>query len=268
MTQAGYIDATDIAAYGYQIDLATNQALFDKLIVRASRLFDILCGVEPGYFNAAGYPIWESLRDYPVGYVMTPRTSNVHRYEVTTAGKSGSSEPIYPIGAGATVANGSIVLTEAGTDVIAPTDKVVYGMGGPLLPLPPHVGGVVSIVPAAAFVGHYPNLTFIEQAGYLKITDALGQPQEVGVTYLGTVEWHRSTPFTVRAVWGWDATPDTAKQGTMELLTALWRSKDPAFVRAIQLDATQMMFDPAIPKRARIIAASFRNARPSTSAFV
>lgn len=268
MTQAGYIDATDIAAYGFQVDLATNQPLFDKLIPRASRFFDILCGVEPGYFNAVGYPLWGSLHDYSVGDVITPRTSNGHRYEVTTAGASGASEPSYPTGSGATVANGSIVLTERGTDVIAATEKTVYGTGGPMLALPPHVGDVVSVAPVPAFANYYPQLKFIEQSGYLKITDSLGQPQDVGVPYLYTLAWQKAIPFTVTAVWGWAATPDTVKQAVTEIAILLWRSKDEAWTKAINLDSNQMTFNPAIPKRVKTIAASFRNARPSTSAFV
>lgn len=271
MTQAGYIDASDIAAYGYQIDLANNQPLFDKLIVRASRFFDILCGVEPGYFNSIGYPLWQSLHDYLVGDLIVPRTANGHRYEITTAGKSGSSEPSYPTSGGSTVSNGGIVLTEAGTDVIAPTEKVVYGSNGPMLALPPHVGGVVSVIPSAPFVGYYPGLTFIEDSGYLKITDSLGQPQDVGAPYLNTLIWQRSIPFRVMAVWGWAANDphlDSVEQGTVEMFVTMWRSKDQAWTKAVNLDSNQMMFNPAIPKRVKMIAASFRNARPSISAFV
>lgn len=268
MTQTGYIDTSDITAYGFQADLSTNQTLFDKLIPRASRLFDILCGVDPGYFNSVGYPLWQSLHDYSVGDVIVPRTANDHRYEVTTAGKSGASEPSYPTGSGATVTNSEIVLTERGTDAIAATEKVVYGTGGPMLALPPHVGDVVSVIPVAAFANYYPQLKFIEEAGYLKITDSLGQPQDVSAPNLYTLAWQKGIPFTVTAVWGFAATPDTVKQAVTELTMCLWRSRDDAWTKAINLDSNQMTFNPAIPKRVKVIAASFRNARPSVSAFV
>jgi hypothetical protein len=143
------------------------------------------------------------------------------------------------------------------------TDKVIYGSGGVLLAIPPHIGNVVSV--ATSNLNYYPQAKFIEEAGYLRITDSLGLPQGVGAPYL---YWQGSVPFTVRAKWGYAAVPETVKQATVEILITLWRSRDQAWTKAVNLDSNQLTFNPAIPKRAKVIAASFRNARPSTSAFV
>ncbi len=207
----GYIDTEDIVAYGFQSDLDSNSDLFDLLIPRASQLFDILCGVEPGHFLVKG----------------------------TSA-----------------------------------TDRIVYGSGGVMLALPPHIGEVVSVTAPSPFL--VPK--YVEQEGYLKVTDWLDRAQEVTVPYPETgsafgflhsvLVWQRGVPFTVTATWGYAEVPETVKQATVELAITMWRSRDEAWTKAVNLDSNQVTFNPAIPRRAKKIAAAFRNARSSTSAFV
>lgn len=48
-----------------------------------------------------------------------PTVLNGHKYLLTTAGTTGTTEPTWPTGAGATVASGSAVFTEAGSTVLA-----------------------------------------------------------------------------------------------------------------------------------------------------
>lgn len=50
--------------------------------------------------------------------VYLPTVANGHKYQVTTAGPTGSTEPAWPTGAGATVTSGSAVFTEIGSTVL------------------------------------------------------------------------------------------------------------------------------------------------------
>lgn len=47
-----------------------------------------------------------------------PTVPNGHKYQLTTAGTTGASEPSWPTGAGATVASGSAIFTEIGSTVL------------------------------------------------------------------------------------------------------------------------------------------------------
>jgi hypothetical protein len=67
------------------------------------------------------YADWAATSALTLGGVAVPTTRNGHRYVVTTAGTSGSSEPTWPTDPGATVADGSVVWTESGTTVWTPT---------------------------------------------------------------------------------------------------------------------------------------------------
>lgn len=56
-------------------------------------------------------PAWQASHVYTLGQSVHPVTPNTYRYEVTTAGTSGASEPTWPTTLGATVTNGSVVFT-------------------------------------------------------------------------------------------------------------------------------------------------------------
>lgn len=58
---------------------ALPDATLTQLIVRASRMFDLSVGVEPGYFESVYYPVWQSLHVYAVGDIVTPTTRNLQR---------------------------------------------------------------------------------------------------------------------------------------------------------------------------------------------
>lgn len=65
-----------------------------------------------------GFNIWKASKAYVAGQVITPTTPNGHSYQCSTAGTSGASEPTWPTGSGDTVADGSAVWTEIGTEYI------------------------------------------------------------------------------------------------------------------------------------------------------
>lgn len=65
------------------------------------------------------FPVWSGSTVVILNDVYLPTVLNGHKYQVTTAGTTASSEPSWPIGAGATVASGSVVFTEIGSTVLA-----------------------------------------------------------------------------------------------------------------------------------------------------
>lgn len=71
--------------------------------------------------STKGLLIYENSTAYALNDLLFPTKANRngHFYKVTTAGTSGSSEPTWPTGGGATVASGSAVFTEVGTTTMA-----------------------------------------------------------------------------------------------------------------------------------------------------
>lgn len=64
------------------------------------------------------YPVWPASTSVILNDFYLPSTPNGHRYKVTTAGTTGSSEPSWPTSAGGTVTSGSAVFTEFGSTIL------------------------------------------------------------------------------------------------------------------------------------------------------
>lgn len=64
------------------------------------------------------YAVWPASTLLILNDVYLPTVPNGHKYQVTTAGTTGTTEPTWPTGAGATVASGSAVFTEVGSTVL------------------------------------------------------------------------------------------------------------------------------------------------------
>lgn len=237
---------------------ATTTALPEEelraLIEQASRYFDLLCGVEIEFFEPALYPVWESNHLYVVGDIVTPTTGNAHIYRVTTAGTSGSSEPVFPTGSGATVTNGTAVFTEYGADVVA-TNKTIYGQGTSYLKLPPYVPGTLDdeiTVPDA-----YTTPDFIEKDGYLILTDSNGVLPQGQYRYPPyATGWWEGVAITVSAIWGFEATPADVKLATIELVINLIRETDPATLKLTDLEGQPLR--EKVPPRVFEIARRYR----------
>ncbi|UKL29996.1 right-handed parallel beta-helix repeat-containing protein [Bacillus phage PK1] len=74
-------------------------------------------GFKYGIFqDGSRYTVWASNFAYTVGYYIRPSVSNGKIYKCTTAGTSGSTEPIWPTTPGGTVTDGTIVWQEAGAE--------------------------------------------------------------------------------------------------------------------------------------------------------
>lgn len=213
-------------------------SIFRTLLERASRTFDLLCGVEPEYFSSVTYDLWQSNTVYEVGEIVVPTTSNVHKYRVTTAGTSGATEPVWPTSAAGTVVNGTaptqVTFTENGTDVISATSQTIYGDGTSFLKLPAYTGTIIgaNVTMPSGYTVPY----FVAENGYLIITDSTG---------LRIADrWRDCVPITISAVWGYDGTPEDIKQWVIELAIKLWRGSDEAVAKTSDLQGTKMELTP------------------------
>ena len=229
--------------------LTSNEYLLD-LIERASRIFDLTVGVDPGYFESAYYPVWKSSHVYVVGQIVTPTTRNLHKYRVTTAGTSGASEPTFPTSSGGTVTSGNVVFTENGADVVA-SARTFYGNGQNMLKLDPYVPG--SLNTTLTYPDGYTALDFTERDGYLiqTSTDGIAWPF---IRY--TSGWYGGAPITVTALWGYDGTPADVKAAVIELVINLWREVDPVSSKLVNLDG--MILREKMPPRVMETAKRYR----------
>lgn len=81
---------------------------------------------------AAQYGFWAGSTAYATtGEFVSPSLANVngHFYKLTTAGTSGTTEPVWPTAPGATVTDGTCVWTEASANLAAGTLPEVSGGG-------------------------------------------------------------------------------------------------------------------------------------------
>jgi len=60
------------------------------------------------------YPAWQALTAYALDVVVVPTVANGHKYKCTAPGTSGATEPAWPTGSGATVADATVTWTEYG----------------------------------------------------------------------------------------------------------------------------------------------------------
>lgn len=64
------------------------------------------------------YPVWPASTLLILNDIYLPTIPNGHKYQVTTAGTTGATEPTWPTSAGGTVASGTAVFTEIGSTVL------------------------------------------------------------------------------------------------------------------------------------------------------
>ncbi len=237
---------------------ATDDLIRD-LIERTSRLFDLEVGCDPGYFDPALHPVWESLHVYVVGDIVAPTTPNAHKYRVTTAGTSSATEPTWPTGSGSTVTNGTVVFTENGADVIA-TARTFYGDGTHHLKLDPYVPG--SLNATITVPEGYTAPDFIEKDGYLVQASSDGFLLNSNViasfTNRGTItsRWWEGLPIIITAKWGYATTPADVKLAVIEWIINVWRETDPSSQKLVNLDG--MALRESIPPRVREVIKRYR----------
>lgn len=216
------------------------------LIVQASRYVDLVCGVDPEYFESAYHPVWESTHPYEVGDIVTPTTRNSHIYRVTTAGISGASEPTFPTSSGATVVSGAVTFTEYGADVVA-SSRTFRGQGINYLQLSPYIAGTLTIT----YPTGYTLPTYDERDGYLIFTRG-----SFGPPFIESIGWYQGIAITASAIWGFRETPADVKMAVVELVLNLWRETDPAQQKLVNLDG--MALRETLPPRVKEITRRYR----------
>ena len=238
-------------------------AILSDVIERASRMFDLICGVEPEYFEPAYYPVWESNHAYAVGDLITPTTRNSHVYRVTTAGTTGATEPTFPTSSAATVTSGSAVFTENGADVVA-SSKTIYGDGTNYLQLPPYVPGTLNTT--ITLPDCYTVPTFIEQNGFLVLTSNGITPPFNRFHNIWWPGWYSGVAITVSAIWGFPSTPADVKQAVIEWSLSVWRDSDPSQLKLVGLDGQISVLREKMPPRVWEVAKRYR--AKGTPAFI
>lgn len=111
----------------------------------------------------------------------------------------------------------------------ATADRVIYGNGLQILPLPPFVAGSVTLV---STISDYTVPDYIEQDGALVLTDSTGvllSPYRYGLSYSygSATVWTPGVPYTITADFGWSAS-DLAvlAEATLQTAVQLWRYRD------------------------------------------
>lgn len=130
--------------------------------------------------------------------------------------------------------------------------KVVYGSGSQLLAVPPYFGDD----PTITLPDGYTVPKFVARGGYLLTTDSNGLLQ-TGTRNVYPVVWPQAVPISITAKWGFEAVPADVVEAVAELVIAIWRSKDTAFLKAINLE-TMTVVQEAVPKRVLMIANSYK----------
>lgn len=133
----------------------------------------------------------------------------------------------------------------AGAFALAPeeaADLVVYGEDSAVLRLSEFVAGSIESVTGPA--GRTPE-SFVEYRRgrviglHSATSDKILTPR---------VAWERGVPYTVRARWGFAATPGAVKEALLQLVVRWWRTKDEAFSGVIgQLSADHSIIERGFP---------------------
>lgn len=146
---------------------------------------------------------------------------------------------------------------QAGSDTAE--SRTFYGTDSVYLYLPPYYDLVSVTMPSSYTV---PSYAEIDGCLRTKSSDGiLFEPNAWNRTV-----WASGVPITVTAKWGFRAIPDNVKQAVAELIIAVWRTKDSAFLKAVDLDTRQVLVN-AIPERTKLIA-NYYQSRKNFPAFV
>lgn len=142
----GRIDTIDWASEVVTLECRDMGGLVQDTFLEYERVYAYAQGA-----NQLGCRVWQPSTPYLLGERIIPTQAklNAHYYRVTTAGTSGSTEPAWPTGGGATVSDGTAVHTEsgagsntAGTNVEAVMQQILddafraTGLSAPALAVP------------------------------------------------------------------------------------------------------------------------------------
>lgn len=146
---------------------------------------------------------------------------------------------------------------QKGTDTLEA--RTFYGTNSVYLWLPPFYDLASVTMPNSFTVPYYYNAD-----GILRTTNADGFLYDPMLICKSV--WPSGVPVTVTAKWGFREIPEDVKEAVAELIIAIWRSKDQAFLKAVDLESRQVIVK-AIPERTQLVAAYYQ-AKKNYPAFV
>lgn len=213
--------ATLAEAKAYGYQSTTDDdALITAILPRASRLIDRYVGVKPGYFDLGD------------------------------AGQTASARKFW--GSGIDYLQIDPYLSTPAISVAMPTGYTAPPyLESRNLPMTDDGQGFFLI---RTYSDNESRFEFVKDAAWDEDAGALFAAN------ITTVGWPEGVKVTVTAKWGWDAIPDDIKEATLETIIAIWRGRDQAFARVVNLE-TNLAVTQAIPERARLIADRYRQAR-------
>jgi hypothetical protein len=149
------------------------------------------------------------------------------------------------------------ILTYVPAEFFLPLDephfsKTFYGDGTVFLALPSaRTGPLVVTMPEGNTV---PPYVLIDRC--LRTVDDNGLVYSPG--QMGATVWPRGLPIMVESDWGFPAVPEDVKEAVAELVIAMWRSKDLAFLKAVNLE-TNATIVKEWPDRTKQVAAFYES---------
>jgi hypothetical protein len=134
--------------------------------------------------------------------------------------------------------------------------KTFYGNASGILELDPHVGEITDLT----LPDGYELPAYIERNGNIYITRQPLSPWPSDRYYNFYYGWPENVAVTVTAIWGFEAVPDDVVEAVLELATAIYRGKDSAFAKVIQLE-TSNVINSALPERTKLVAEKWKAKR-------
>jgi len=217
MAANDYATLDDARLYGYQSS-DDDDELLEPIITRASRMFDRYCGVKAGHF-AKG---------------LTTQVASARKFW----GDGTDYLKLDPYLSGQTLV------------VAMPTGYTV----------PPYIESKDEGHQADNGQGFYLIRTYSNNEsryGFVKdsnIDEYAGALFAANINYIG---WPIGVKVTVTAKWGFDAVLEDIKEAVLETAIAIWRGRDQAFSRVVNLETNIQVVD-AMPARAKVIADRYR----------
>src|SRR5262249_12108993 len=208
-----YATLAELKAYGYQ-STSADDALLTTILTRASRFFDRAVGVKAGYFIAYnGTDPATARKFWGDGTDYLKTDPYISTLAITVAMPTGYTIPPY---------------IESRT-MAHQTDD---GQGFFLI---------------RTYSNNESRYGFVKDSN---IDEYAGALFAANINYIG---WPIGVKVTVTAKWGFDALLEDVKEAVLETAIAIWRGRDQAFSRVVNLETNIAVVD-AMPMRAKLIA--------------
>ena len=218
-----YATIEQARAYGYQSTEA-DDAILGDILPRASRVFDQACGLPPGYFDAYdGVAEAAARKFWGSGTNYLPVSPYLSTYTPTVALPTGWDTPTF-------VESNPFAHPQQATSNGEFFLVRTYGDD------------------ESRFEGLH------------SVGNDLGSNFALDLSSGLQFGWPEGIKITVTAKWGWDAIPADVTEAVLEITMAIWRGRDGAFAKVVNLGDSQTIFG-ALPDRARLIADKYRMGR-------